>query len=212
MKPASASSPNRWSAISRIVNDVTTPRIHLDSPTVDCESEFLEAARRSETLHRPWVFPPQNHAEYMEYLDRIRSGRTIPFLVRLNSGGLLAGVVNVSEPVMGVFCSAYLGFYAFSGFEQQGYMAEGLALVLDRGFRELGFHRLEANIQPANVASGALVSRLGFRKEGFSPRYLFIDGDWRDHDRWAILSEEWPHNRERLFASRRVHGRQSRDA
>ncbi len=76
----------------------------------------------------------------------------------------------MSEPVMGMFHSAYLGFCAFPGFEAQGYMTEGLSLVLDCAFEELGFHRLEANVQPANVASSALVKRLGFRKEGFSPR------------------------------------------
>ena len=171
-------------------------RTRLDSPTLECESEFLEAVRRSQSLHRPWVFPPSNHEEFATYLERIRIGRTIPFLVRLSLDNRLVGVVNVNEAVMGVFCSAYLGFHAFAGFERQGYMTEGLALVLDRAFNELGFHRLEANIQPGNVASAALVSRLGFRKEGFSPRYLFIDGDWRDHDRWAILSEEWRAHRE----------------
>ncbi len=102
---------------------------------------------------------------------------------------------------MGLLRSAYLGFYAFAGLAAQGYMTEGLSLVLDRAFDELGFHRLEANIQPGNLASSALVSRLGFRKEGFSPRYLMIDGVWRDHDRWAILSDEWLENRQRLFAS-----------
>jgi len=174
-------------------------RVYLSSPTPDCESEFLDAARASACLHRPWVLAPSNHEQFQSYLDRIRSGRTIPFLVRLKSDNRLAGVVNVSEPVMGVFRSAYLGFYALAGCERQGYMTEGLALVLDRAFSELGFHRLEANIQPGNVASAALVSRLGFRKEGFSPRYLFIDGAWRDHDRWAILNEEWPSHCKPVF-------------
>jgi ribosomal-protein-alanine N-acetyltransferase len=176
-------------------------RVYLSQPAADVEEEFIAASQNSEKLHQPWVFAPQAHTQFAEYLDRMRIGRTIPFLMRRRSDGQLAGVINVSEPVMGVFQSAYLGFYAFAGFEQQGYMTEGLALVLDHAFGDLGFHRLEANIQPGNTASAALVSKLGFRKEGFSPRYLFIDGDWRDHDRWAVLSDEWPAHRLRLFAS-----------
>ena len=113
---------------------------------------------------------------------------------------------------MGAFRSAYLGFYAFASKQRQGYMAEGLALVLEHAFYEMGFHRLEANIQPGNVASSTLVSRLGFRKEGFSPKYLMVDGAWRDHDRWAILGEEWSAHRERVFASLRAYKRQSEDA
>jgi ribosomal-protein-alanine N-acetyltransferase len=170
-------------------------RAFLSQPTADGESEFLAAVQRSEALHRPWVFPPRTHDEYQAYLERIRSGNTIGFFVRRKSDKQLAGVVNVSEPVMRGFQNAYLGFYAFAGMERQGLMTEGLALFLDTAFNQLGFHRLEANVQPANLASSALVSRLGFRKEGFSPRYLMIDGAWRDHDRWAILSDEWPSHR-----------------
>jgi len=70
-------------------------------------------------------------------------------------------------------------------------MTEGLQLVLRHAFRRLKLHRLEANIQPANTASIRLVRSLGFRKEGFSPRYLKIGGRWRDHERWALLVEDW---------------------
>jgi ribosomal-protein-alanine N-acetyltransferase len=69
-------------------------------------------------------------------------------------------------------------------------MTEGMRLVIGRAFGTLRLHRLEANIQPANAASIALVRRLGFRKEGLSRRYLKIGGRWRDHERWAILAEE----------------------
>jgi ribosomal-protein-alanine N-acetyltransferase len=63
--------------------------------------------------------------------------------------------------------------------------------VITHAFNEMKLHRLEANIQPANAASRALVKALEFRREGFSPRYLKINGRWRDHERWAILSEDW---------------------
>lgn len=180
---------------------ISEQHVFLCQPTPGDEEEFIAAALRSENLHRPWAFPPRTHEQFAEYLERIRIGRTIPALVRIKADNRLAGVINIGEPVMGVFQSGYLGFYAFAGCERQGYMTEGLALVLSKAFTELGFHRLEANIQPANSASEALVSRLGFRKEGFSPKYLFIDGAWCDHNRWAILSDEWAAQRDRLFAS-----------
>jgi len=63
--------------------------------------------------------------------------------------------------------------------------------VVSRAFRQLRLHRLEANIQPDNEASRRLVKRLGFKLEGFSPRYLKIAGKWRDHERWAVTAENW---------------------
>jgi ribosomal-protein-alanine N-acetyltransferase len=69
-------------------------------------------------------------------------------------------------------------------------MTEGIELVLHHAFGALGLHRLEANIQPNNAASIALAKGAGFRLEGFSPRYLKIDGHWRDHERWAIVAED----------------------
>jgi [ribosomal protein S5]-alanine N-acetyltransferase len=97
----------------------------------------------------------------------------------------------VSEIVRGNFQSAYLGYYAFTPHARQGLMTEGLTLVVSEAFRRLGLHRLEANIQPSNAASRRLVRRLGFRREGLSRRYLVIAGRWRDHERWAILAEDW---------------------
>ena len=97
--------------------------------------------------------------------------------------------MNVSEIVRGVFRSAYLGYYAFTPHARQGLMTEAVALVVGTAFRRLGLHRLEANVQPGNLASLRLVRRLGFRREGYSPRYLKIRGRWRDHERWAIVSD-----------------------
>ena len=70
-------------------------------------------------------------------------------------------------------------------------MTEALRAVLDYAFDELCLHRVESNVQPGNTRSIALLGRVGFRKEGYSLRYLEIDGIWRDHERWAILADEF---------------------
>lgn len=71
-------------------------------------------------------------------------------------------------------------------------MSEGLRLVVRFAFTELGLHRLEANIQPANVASLNLVKRLGFRREGYSPGFQRVNGVWQDHERWALTAGMLP--------------------
>jgi [ribosomal protein S5]-alanine N-acetyltransferase len=109
----------------------------------------------------------------------------------LRSSGELVGVINLNEIVRGLFRSAYLGCYGFLPNVGRGYMSEGLGLVLRRAFGGLGLHRLEANIQPDNTASLTFFRRSGFRREGYSLRYLKIGGRWRDHERWALLAEEW---------------------
>ncbi len=58
-------------------------------------------------------------------------------------------------------------------------------------FGELGLHRVEANIQPGNLRSIRLARRLGFEREGFSPAYLMVGGEWRDHERWVLRAEGW---------------------
>lgn len=102
----------------------------------------------------------------------------------------IAGVVSISDILMGSLRGAALGYYAFEPLAGNGYMAEGLQLILRRAFGELRLHRIEAAIQPGNTRSIGLVSGAGFRLEGYSPRFLKIGGRWRDHERWAILAEE----------------------
>jgi ribosomal-protein-alanine N-acetyltransferase len=151
---------------------------------------FLAAVRRSRALHAALVSPPGTPARYRAYLARLGRPSHRGYLVCL-PGGEPAGVVNVSEIVRGLFRSAYLGFYAFAPHAGRGFMHAGLRLVIAKAFRGLRLHRLEANIQPRNRRSIALVKGLGFRREGFSPRYLRIAGRWRDHERWALTVESW---------------------
>jgi len=151
--------------------------------------ELLAALIRSRDLHSPWVDAPLTSRAVAEYLS-VTPASTLRYAVR-EAGGELAGVVNVSAIVRGAFHSAYLGFYALVPHQARGLMRHGLKMVIESAFVEHELHRLEANVQPANLRSANLVRGLGFRLEGHSPRYLKIGGAWRDHDRYALTVEEW---------------------
>ena len=152
------------------------------------EAEFVAAARRSRALHSPWVAPASTPAKFEAYLARMSQPDQNAFTVRRRDTDALVGVITISNVVMGPFRSAYTGYYAFAPFAGQGYMREALEAIVRHAFRVMKLHRLEANIQPGNRASIALAKSCGFRKEGFSPRYLKIGGRWRDHERWALLA------------------------
>jgi ribosomal-protein-alanine N-acetyltransferase len=136
------------------------------------------------------VNPPATPKQFAAFIERMVPPVNHSFLVCTRKGEEPAGVINITNIVMDPFRSGYLGYYAFAGFEQHGFMKEGLIAVVWHAFRKLKLHRLEANIQPANVASIALVRACGFEREGYSPRYLKINGRWRDHERWAIRASQ----------------------
>ena len=166
-------------------------RVYLRHLAARDRDEFLERVHASRKLHGRWVSAPADVEAFAAWLKRTKGSDMESLLVCRRDDGAIAGVYNISQIFYGHFCSAYLGYYAFAPFGGRGYMREGLQLVLRHAFGPLGLHRLEANIQPENAPSIALVAGAGFRLEGLSPRYLKIAGRWRDHERWAILAEEF---------------------
>jgi ribosomal-protein-alanine N-acetyltransferase len=169
-------------------------KIAIATPSSRRRSEFLSAVARSRKLFGRWLAAPKTAKEFEEYLKRFNAPTHISYWI-LTEEQELAGVVNVSEIVRGRFQSGYLSYYAFEPHSGHGYMTEGIRAVISKTFRVLRLHRLEANIQPGNEPSRRLAQRLGFRLEGFSPRYLKIAGKWRDHERWALTAEEWVKSR-----------------
>ncbi|MCX5611220.1 MULTISPECIES: GNAT family N-acetyltransferase [unclassified Streptomyces] len=157
--------------------------------------EFTARAHESRDLHHPWLFPPATIEEYEPYATRLAEGDgRAGFLVCELGTGALAGFVNVNNIVRGAFQCGALGYGAFAHAAGRGLFHEALSLVLGHAFAPpgeggLGLHRLEANIQPGNAASIALVRGAGFRLEGLSPDFLHVDGAWRDHERWAVTAE-----------------------
>jgi ribosomal-protein-alanine N-acetyltransferase len=174
-------------------------RVYLRRPGPRDAAAFIAGARLSDRLHRGWVQAPTTPSAFAGYLRRfsgpksrdVQKATHVGVVVCKLSDDALLGVFNFSEIVRSAFHSSYLGYYAFAPHAGQGFMSEGLNLALALAFGKLKLHRVEANVQPTNRPSVSLVRRAGFTREGFSRRYVKIAGRWRDHERWALLAEDW---------------------
>ncbi|NJP53027.1 GNAT family N-acetyltransferase [Streptomyces sp. SBST2-5] len=167
------------------------PRVGIRHFTYADGPEFTARARESKDLHHPWLFPPDTAAAYSVYAGQlIQDPAKAGFLVcEKAAGGAIAGFININNIVHGAFRNGALGYGAFAHAAGRGLMREALGLVIRHAFGPMGLHRLEINVQPGNSASIALARACGFRLEGYSPDMLYIDGAWRDHERWAVTAD-----------------------
>lgn len=167
------------------------PPVRIREVVAADRQAVLAANRTSRSHHAPWVSPPLDDEAFARYLQRLQARSSIGFLILSKADDGVIGVADLNDVVWGAMRGAAIGYYGNAAYAGRGLMDAGIALMLDAAFGPLGLHRIEANIQPADTASVARVRRLGFRLESFSPRFLQIDGDWRDHERWALLGEDW---------------------
>ncbi|HEU4768873.1 MAG TPA: GNAT family protein [Pyrinomonadaceae bacterium] len=170
-------------------------RVFLRLPAKRDAAEFLAVNRRSASFNRGLASPPTRADQFDQFVKRNKRPDSVCFLVCRTEDDAIMGSIALSQIFHGNFRNAYLGYQIGGEFAGQGYMTDAIQLMLRHAFVDLKLHRLEANIQPGNTASIALVKRAGFVREGYSQRYLKIGGRWRDHERWAIVAEEWRKNR-----------------
>ncbi|WP_373292754.1 GNAT family N-acetyltransferase [Mangrovihabitans endophyticus] len=144
----------------------------------------------------PWAEMNSARAYLYAYRDMRRAarrGESMPFAVCLRTDDgreNLVGHINLGNIVRRAFSSAYAGYWIDSRVAGRGIMPTALALAVDHAFGPGGLHRVEVNIRPENRPSRRVVEKLGFREEAYHPRYMHIDGAWRDHLGYAMTSEE----------------------
>ncbi len=129
--------------------------------------------------------------QFEELLNRCNGKDCFGFVICRKEDGGPVGGISMFEILHHARKSGVVGYLIGAPFFRQGYATEALQLVLRFAFRRLKLHRIEANIQPHNVASITLVKRAGFACEGRVRGFLKIAGRWRDHERWAILADDW---------------------
>ncbi len=165
------------------------PRIYIRDVKASDRRELLALNLASRELHYPWISPPLTPHMFKVYLRRTQRDDHAGYAICLRENHEIVGVININNIVQGALRSASVGYYVAQAQVGQGYMREGLTRIKEYAFGELGLHRLEANIQPANKASIRLVRSCGFVHEGLSRQFLYIEGAWRDHERWAAIDD-----------------------
>jgi ribosomal-protein-alanine N-acetyltransferase len=119
-----------------------------------------------------------------------REGQALPFAIEVD--GEFAGQITVNNIVLGSarFCS--VGYWIGQEFAGRGLVPLAVAMVIDHLFMVERLHRVEIAIRPENTNSLRVVEKLGIERCGLAPRYLHIDGAWRDHVLFGITAEEVP--------------------
>lgn len=177
-------------------------RVYVKRISAEDGSALMALNRVSRRFHAPWVAPPITAAAFRRYLTEARRPDHLGLGLWLRGEEALIGVINLSHIVRGAFQSAYLGYYIGVPYAGRGLMREGLSLLLGYAFHRVRLHRVEANIQPANTRSIALMRALGFCREGLARRYLKLAGRWRDHEHWVMLAEDWRRRESNTHAGR----------
>ncbi len=166
-------------------------KVYLREPTAEDFDELDALYKSSRRLHRGLVSPNFSREGFDELLRRNNGDDYKSLFICVNDTDAIAGTITLSQIFRKAFQNAYLGYLLGENFTSNGYMTEAVELVLKYAFLNLKLHRVEANVQPHNTPSINVLKRCGFTKEGFSQKYLKISGRWRDHERWAIIKEDW---------------------
>lgn len=156
-------------------------------------AEYVRVLTVSETLHAPWspLRPPGDtwEALFERQLEKAASGSSWKGVGELEDGRI-GGLFNLNEIVRGPFQNAYAGWSVNAEVAGRGVATAGVRALLDFAFAGLGLHRVQANIIPRNLASVRVAEKAGFRLEGYSQRYVQINGVWEDHAMYARTVEE----------------------
>jgi ribosomal-protein-alanine N-acetyltransferase len=172
-------------------NVLAGQKIFLRPPALADQKEYLALLKKSLQVSRWLTNPFTGKRKFADYVKPSKNGDYFRFLICRHEDGRIVGSIGLFLIERKVLQTGTTGYLVGAPYGRRGYATEALQLMLRFAFRIQKLHRVEANIQPGNVASLALVKRAGFQQEGYSPRYLKMRGRWRDHERWAILVEDW---------------------
>ena len=173
---------------------LTTNRLTLRPLTMDDASDlfavFSDPAVVRYWSAEPWTSIADAHEMIDQALACYRDGTDVRFGIELAATGALIGTAGLHH-FFPKNRRCELGYALGSAHWGKGYATEALSAALDYGFHELRLNRVEADIDPRNVASGAVLERMGFRKEGYMPERWIVHGETADTVFYGLLRSYW---------------------
>jgi ribosomal-protein-alanine N-acetyltransferase len=170
-------------------------KVFLRYVGLDDFEEMQILFRESRKFYKGLIDTPETIEKFKAYVERNESEANECFVICRVADEKIVGAVNLSQIFRRSFQNAYLGYSLGVRYVGNGFMTEAVELILRFAFKDLKLHRIEANVQPENLPSIAVLRRCGFTREGFSRKYLKVAGKWRDHERFAIIKEDWRNGR-----------------
>lgn len=144
---------------------------------------------------------PEREAEFFTLPDWTQRLIKLSDLHRLGLGYYLLIIDRHSDQMLGTISfsnltrfpvhACHVGYSLAEQAQGRGVMGRALKMALDYMFTKQNMHRIMASYMPHNQRSEAVLTRLGFEREGYAKDYLLIDGQWRDHVLTALINSEW---------------------
>ncbi len=159
--------------------------------------DLLDLRVRNRDFLAPWEpFRPamrytldEQTAQLAFALESAASDRAYHFGI-FTPGAELVGTITLANVARGAWQNATMGYFVDEEHNGRGYVTEAIRLVTGLAFADLGLHRVQAGVIPRNPASMRALEKAGYRREGLSLRYLYINDVWEDHVMFAITQED----------------------
>ena len=172
--------------------------VRLRAPRIDDYEAWakLRSASRAHTepWEPAWTADELSKGAFRRRIERYdadrNAGTGYPFFVTRSRDDVLLGACNLNNVRRGVLQSADIGYWIGTPYVRKGFTRAAVRRVLACAFDELRLHRVEAACQPTNMASRTLLEGVGFTHEGLARSYLNIAGEWRDHERYAMIASD----------------------
>ena len=159
-------------------------------------AEWRELRAQSRAFLQPWepTWPADDlsraafRRRLLAYARDREAGLAYPFFVIRAADEALTGGITLSNVRRGVAQMGSVGYWCGRPFARQGLTLAAVRALSEFSFRTLALHRLEAACIPDNGPSRTLLKKAGFAEEGFAQAYLKINGGWRDHVLFGLLT------------------------